>query len=765
MEIEEDLSNKKEEKDEQNEENTKENEISDKNIFLTKEKNEKEKPLSSKENSTLFPPSNEPKTNFTSIFTNNYTKDKEINPKKENEENLMTDSLGISSLFKDTNPFFNNKQDETKKNPEEKISLFESLFKNNQEGKKENETFQKNQLFNTGKNTALFSDNKTTNLFGKPLFDTNKENKKEGANPFLINNSSLFDFKPKDENKVKEENKSLFGNSISNENKSSPLNIFENTKNINQNKGESLFSNGNYMNNNIFSGNPFADKADNETNLFKNEEKNKNPVLPFEQKDKSDKNNLGIFQSNEGNTLFGNNILNGSNENKLFNDSKLDQDKEKKPTINQYTSEIFDGNEKINNKENSLFGNSTNISNNDLKQNHEGKPFFEIIKNDNDSNEKKEDDKNNDIFSGDSFENINNYKYFGNNLENNKKSLFESNNIFSGEENIKNSFKIDTSISNINNENKNNKKKEKAIFDNDKIKSLFEHKDKNKIINNNLYSKKIPEFNKDKEENDEEEIKIDNDKSIDNEDDKNSVISEEDENQILYKPNSKYILNNFYNDKDEMNKHFSKRKPISRISYSNLIKRMLHITEKNINDIDEEPNKSDNRYNEIIENYINNLEQNLLQMKNEYIYALVKKHYYKNKNMKMIILIQENIPQKRNNVKKTFNDLIGLIKDKSMDDEENQKYYYNIIVVLLTKYMNISDEDFNKAKKLYKENRLETLKNIVYIIKDNKDDKEVILNNGWVSHQNTKKINAMKLFTCVLPLAFVGAYIYNFIKS
>ena len=100
-----------------------------------------------------------------------------------------------------------------------------------------------------------------------------------------------------------------------------------------------------------------------------------------------------------------------------------------------------------------------------------------------------------------------------------------------------------------------------------------------------------------------------------------------------------------------------------------------------------------------------------------------------------------------------------------MDDEDNQKYYYNIIINLLTNYMNISDEDFNNAKKLYKENRLETLKNIIYIIKDNKDDKEVILNNGWVSHQNTKKINAMKLFTCVLPLAFVGAYIYNFIKS
>ena len=149
-------------------------------------------------------------------------------------------------------------------------------------------------------------------------------------------------------------------------------------------------------------------------------------------------------------------------------------------------------------------------------------------------------------------------------------------------------------------------------------------------------------------------------------------------------------------------------------------------------------------------------------MKNGYIYALVKKHYYKNKNMKIIILIQENIPQKRNNVKKAFNELISLIKDKLIDDEENQKYYYNMIFEILKKYENITDEDLENAKKLYKENRLETLKTIYYIIKD---DKEVILNNDWVGKQNTKKMNSLKLFACVLPLAFAGVYIYNFIKS
>ena len=86
---------------------------------------------------------------------------------------------------------------------------------------------------------------------------------------------------------------------------------------------------------------------------------------------------------------------------------------------------------------------------------------------------------------------------------------------------------------------------------------------------------------------------------------------------------------------------------------------MIHITEKNINMIEEEPNKSNNSYNDIIEEFILTLQTTLVQMKNGYIYALVKKHYYKDANMKKRILLQENIPQKRNNVKKAFNAAIN----------------------------------------------------------------------------------------------------------
>ena len=115
------------------------------------------------------------------------------------------------------------------------------------------------------------------------------------------------------------------------------------------------------------------------------------------------------------------------------------------------------------------------------------------------------------------------------------------------------------------------------------------------------------------------------------------------------------------NLRKKIGEHISKRKPISRKIYSNLIQQMIHLTEKKFNNIKEEPNKSDNDYNEVIENYINLFENKLQQMKNGYIYALVKKHFCENEKMKKRILIQENIPQKRNNVKKCYNELMLII--------------------------------------------------------------------------------------------------------
>ena len=91
-----------------------------------------------------------------------------------------------------------------------------------------------------------------------------------------------------------------------------------------------------------------------------------------------------------------------------------------------------------------------------------------------------------------------------------------------------------------------------------------------------------------------------------------------------------------------------------------------------------------------------------------------------------------------------------------------------MILDILKKYENITDDDLNNAKKLYKENKLETLKNIKFVIKDNENENNIEnekLNNGWIKQKKSEKSKIFKLITVALPLVFVGAYLYNFIYS
>ncbi len=66
-----------------------------------------------------------------------------------------------------------------------------------------------------------------------------------------------------------------------------------------------------------------------------------------------------------------------------------------------------------------------------------------------------------------------------------------------------------------------------------------------------------------------------------------------------------------------------------------------------------------------------------------------------------------------------------------------------MILDILKKYENITDDDLNNAKKLYKENKLETLKNIKFVIKDNESENNIEnekLNNGWIKQKKIGKI-------------------------
>ena len=773
----------------------KEGETQSTNLVSNKEKEDKEITLSSKdkkENVSLFPLSTEDQTNEAFSFSNSLTKDK-TKSKEENDKNSNDENKQLS---------LNKKKSEGKTKSKEKVSPFDTFFQNNKEENKE-KVFN-TPLFSSENNNGLSSNNKSNNLFGNKIFEEKEEEKNIFGNIFTNNctnqdtKQSLFDF-IKENNKKEEQ-----GNFELN-------NIFGNNKENSLNKESSLFPN---KTTEIISGNTLFGQKTDENKLVKDEQKNKDKTLFFDSKGDDlniEKNKSVKAKPNKDMPLFGNNNTGQS----LFDNNKKNQslffpnEESENPQKGQvFTSSLFTNKENINSNENQ---NKSPLLENNNHENQEMTSLFENmnIKEKPDINNKKSSIFDNNaiapnilINSKQSEENNNKSSLFQNgslydpfgiikndkdkNMHDNKESLFaEKNSLF----NIENIFDSQNNKFYNKNQGINNKKNKNKVFahqnDNNTSDNILFKYLKNKKTNNQIkkgeketINPRTEEINEEEEEEEEikqikksknkKTIKNINNKSDNylNKDDSDSVISEEDEEQIYYKGNSNYILNNIYNGSNKSEKQISKRKPISRKIYTNLLKKMIHLTEKNINMIDKEPINSDNKYNDIIDNYINYLENDLSNMKNGYIYALVKKHYYKNEHLKKRILIQANIPQKRNNVKKCYNELTTLINNKLENDEENQIYYFNIILEMLKKYENISDNDLLIAKKMYKENKLETLKKDKILIKDIKnEDEDNNIENGWIKQRKTSKMNPMKLIIVVLPLAFASFYIYNLFKS
>ena len=196
--------------------------------------------------------------------------------------------------------------------------------------------------------------------------------------------------------------------------------------------------------------------------------------------------------------------------------------------------------------------------------------------------------------------------------------------------------------------------------------------------------------------------------------------------------------------------------------YDNLLEKLLHIANKNKNDLDIAPNNNKTKYDNIINSYIKDLEYKIIIMKNTYLYTLIRKHYCNDEIIKRKILIQGNIPQKRNNVKKCFNELIFFIKNNLQENEEDQKYYYMLIITILNKYSNISNEDVQMAKKLYNENRLNILNEVEenFNTYENKNKENV-----WIKQKKSGKKKIFKLFTIAIPLIYIATYFYTNIVS
>ena len=279
---------------------------------------------------------------------------------------------------------------------------------------------------------------------------------------------------------------------------------------------------------------------------------------------------------------------------------------------------------------------------------------------------------------------------------------------------------------------------------NNKLKNnLLEYEDEEvQVITSNKNYKKSKNINIENSETD-GEISEENDEDINFENKYNSIYMSK---------NSKYSKNSII---------IKNRKPISRVMYDNLLEKMLHIVNKYKDDIDDAPNESNTKYKDIINRYINDLENKIKAMKNGYLITLIKKHYCNDINLKRKIMIEGNIPKKRNEVKICFNELISFIKNKFKGDEDIQKYYYIIIINILNKYENISDDDIIMAKKLYKENKLDKLNNVEEDLNGNVDE-----DNLWVRQKKaTKRSKVFTTFAAALPLAYILTYFYNYFNA
>ena len=151
------------------------------------------------------------------------------------------------------------------------------------------------------------------------------------------------------------------------------------------------------------------------------------------------------------------------------------------------------------------------------------------------------------------------------------------------------------------------------------------------------------------------------------------------------------------------------------------------------------------------------LEDKIVQMKKAYIITLIKKHFEKNENKKIKIKLKANIPKKRNEVKKVFNQLMELIKNNL--EIQHQKYCYIQIMTILKKFKAINDDEINKIKKLIQQKKNNKKK------KEKENDKNNNDNGNWIYNQVSNKKMMFKIFSFIIPFAYIINYIYANIKA
>ena len=231
-------------------------------------------------------------------------------------------------------------------------------------------------------------------------------------------------------------------------------------------------------------------------------------------------------------------------------------------------------------------------------------------------------------------------------------------------------------------------------------------------------------------------------------------------------PKYKIKIKSYYNIVKKVGK--IKRMPLSLAQYENLIKDLLL-------DVNEQKKKLKNANynirndliidvtsNEYINKQINNFEKKLIEIKNDYIYVMVKKHYIKDKKEKEKFINNFNIDQKRNDFIIEFKKLIEILEKsvKSLQKAEN----YRKLGEILENFKTISNEEIKKAKFIHKQKKLEDYRN-------NENNKKNIHKNSVFENiikSKNKGINKKKIVmfgTILLPLCYICNYLYSNLKN
>ena len=537
-----------------------------------------------------------------------------------------------------------------------------------------------------------------------------------------------------------------------------------------------------------------AENKNNEDNNENNEEEA--PIFTSDNKNENNSTNINnhikINENNnvkekeydfdiddEDNYTLLNNKENNDNKNKDMNSNDIDNNKSKNSNGDIYTepeNHIFeseDNNIIYNNQEeiinNEKSNNNEKLVDNKKSNNLEIHDNIQTTINFNNKTEKDNNDDENLNINNEIDLNNNDNASEGNSQESREKIILNISNLDSDNDTSKYNQYIKSPKSYKDNEDHNESKKEEnndeEMDENGNEIILIERKDSN---NNALKYISNEQINNIKNYID---YVVDlNDDEVNKNYLKYIILDKKKKNKILF-TNNKNInnRNKIYSISLSsylliLNKISLKRKPINKIFYESFIKKLINKTDFHKKEIEAENNLKDSSIdisedtNEELNLLFSNLGKSIDVLRDHYIHYM-NNEKKNNKNEKDLKELENfvNIPQKRENIKNIYKDLIKYINNIYKNAPKKKINCYKIIIKYLKGYEKLNDGNAKNRKKINRENINRKKSKLDIIKNDNKD------NNNW--QIVNKRFNLLMIMGgVVLPLCYLIKFLNSNLK-